>query len=96
MVQDVFDIEYEDTLKEMYTTKVWSEIDEVCWETNKNGLCAIQEEIPSDKVILARLKRFYSSRRHEKQTKCDVDKTKKRKMEKKANHRTYVTIILYL
>ena len=49
----------------------------------------MREYIPNDKVILARLKRFYSN---EKLTIENKEKAMKRKMEKKANHRTYAIL----
>lgn len=46
--------------------------------------------VPGDKIIMRRVKSFYSSRRSVVLTKKDPEKNKKRKLANKANQRTYV------
>lgn len=91
-------MKFVEELKDVYTTNVWSELGddmiEKLTDAVKDGLRAIHEEIPGDKVILQRLKGFYSSRRNVKLTMMDPEKSRKRKMEKKANHRTFVSVLL--
>ncbi len=63
MLQDVFDTEFKDELEELYTTKVWSEISDELKENligcMKSGLKAVEVPIPTDKVIMRRMKGFY-------------------------------------
>lgn len=93
-MQDVFDVDCEEELESMYTEKVWSEVDDALktkmLKSLKNGLIACHQEVPSDSELMKRLKGFYGNRRNSQLIKRDPEKARKRKLETKANHRTWV------
>jgi hypothetical protein len=95
-VQDVFDNDCEEELGCIYTERVWSEVSEDLkmrmLKSLKNGLIACHQEVPSDSEVLKRLKGFYANRRNSQLIKKDPEKVKKRKLETKANHRTWVNV----
>ena len=90
-MQDVFDNEFEKELASAYTVKLWSELDDnlkmKMIKSLKNGLIACHQEVPSDSEMLKRLKGFYACRRNSQLTR------EKRKMETKASHRTWVSMV---
>ena len=94
-MQDVFDEDDLD-LKQMYTTKKWSEIEDDMKDTIvkriKNNLISRKLEVPSEKIIINRAKGFYSSRRGVEVTKLDPDKAKRRQFEVKKNRLTFVRV----
>jgi hypothetical protein len=60
-------------------------------------VCAFNEicnnQIPSDKVMLSRIKGYYGSRRNSAVLEDDEEKVKKRKLSMKASRRTYVSYL---
>ena len=96
-MQDVFDNEFEKELASAYTVKLWSELDDnlkmKMIKSLKNGLIACHQEVPSDSEMLKRLKGFYACRRNSQLTREDPERLKKRKMETKASHRTWVSMV---
>lgn len=93
VLQDIFDGDMKETLKDLYRTKVWSEIGEEVkiklLNGLRNNLVACHLKVPTDKELLNRLKGFYRTRRYTIMTKEDAEKNRKRKLSMKASRRTF-------
>ena len=94
-MQDVFD-EEDLGMEEMYSNKKWSEIEEetkkVIVDRVKNSLISRNKKVPSEKVMINRVKGFYSNRRGIELIKLDPEKAKRRRFETKKNRLTFVSL----